>query len=330
MAATSLHISLSAEPVLQLGGLILTNSMITSVIVSVLLIIFAVIVNRSLTQTSKPTGLQNLAEWMIESLYSLVHSITGDLKKTSIFFPLIANFFLFILFNNWIGLVPGVGSISVTPRVAHAETATTESLTHSEITLVESTDHDTVVTDQGTGEHTAVTMDHEDEQHTAAADEHATTPLATNTETHETPASEQAETSHSNTVHLFRAGTADLNTTIALGLVSVVLTQYFGFKFLSLGYFSKFFNFSSPIMFFVGILELISEVGKILSFGFRLFGNVFAGEVLLAVITYLAGVAVPIPFYGLEVFVGFIQALVFAMLSLVFINMATLGHGEEH
>jgi F-type H+-transporting ATPase subunit a len=328
MAATSLHISLSAEPVLQLGGLILTNSMITSVIVSVLLIVFAVIVNLSLTQTSKPTGLQNLAEWMIESLYSLVHSITGDLKKTSLFFPLIATFFLFILFNNWIGLLPGVGSISVTPRVAHAETATTEhttteaaeSLTHSESTLVESTDHDTVVTDQGTGEHTAVTMD----------DEHTDTPLATNTETHETPAAEHAETGHSSTVHLFRAGTADLNTTIALGLISVVLTQYFGFKFLSLGYFSKFFNFSSPIMFFVGLLELISEVGKILSFGFRLFGNVFAGEVLLAVITYLAGVAVPIPFYGLEVFVGFIQALVFAMLSLVFINMATLGHGEEH
>jgi F-type H+-transporting ATPase subunit a len=83
-------------------------------------------------------------------------------------------------------------------------------------------------------------------------------------------------------------------------------------------------------MFFVGILELISEVGKILSFAFRLFGNIFAGEVLLMVITYLAGAAIPIPFYGLEVFVGFIQALVFSMLSLVFMNMATIGHGDEH
>ena len=81
-------------------------------------------------------------------------------------------------------------------------------------------------------------------------------------------------------------------------------------------------------MFFVGILEIISEFAKVISFTFRLFGNIFAGEVLLAVILALVPVIAPMPFYGLELFVGFIQALVFAMLSLVFFNMASESH--EH
>ena len=82
-------------------------------------------------------------------------------------------------------------------------------------------------------------------------------------------------------------------------------------------------------MFFVGILELISEFAKIISFAFRLFGNIFAGEVLLVVMAFLFPVILPMPFYGLELFVGFIQALVFSMLTLVFFNMATISH-EEH
>ncbi len=83
-------------------------------------------------------------------------------------------------------------------------------------------------------------------------------------------------------------------------------------------------------MFFVGILELMGEFTKIVSFAFRLFGNIFAGEVLLVVISFLTKVVAPMPFYGLELFVGFVQALVFAMLSLVFFNMATEGHSNAH
>ena len=93
-------------------------------------------------------------------------------------------------------------------------------------------------------------------------------------------------------------------------------------------YFKKFFNFSNPINFFVGFLELVSEFARIMSFAFRLFGNIFAGEVLLAVIAFLLPIAVPSPFLGLEIFVGFIQALVFATLTLVFINIATTS--EHH
>lgn len=127
-----------------------------------------------------------------------------------------------------------------------------------------------------------------------------------------------------NHVPLLRAPSADLNMTLALALSSVGLIQYFGFKSLGAGYLNKFFNFKNPIFTFVGILELISELAKVISFAFRLFGNIFAGEVLLAVTAFLIPVVVPIPFYGLEVFVGFIQALVFSMLTLVFLNMATV------
>ncbi|MDP2861096.1 MAG: F0F1 ATP synthase subunit A [bacterium] len=131
-------------------------------------------------------------------------------------------------------------------------------------------------------------------------------------------------------IPLLRGATSDLNTTVALALVSVGAIQYYGIK--ALGprvHFSKFFNFSSPIAFFVGVLELISEFSKIISFSFRLFGNVFAGEVLLTVIAFLIPVLAPFPFYGLEFFVGFIQAFVFAMLTLAFLNIATIPHGEE-
>ncbi|MBU0576711.1 F0F1 ATP synthase subunit A [Patescibacteria group bacterium] len=124
-------------------------------------------------------------------------------------------------------------------------------------------------------------------------------------------------------VPLFRGGTADLNITLGTALVAVFMIQIFGIQSLGSDYLKKFINFSNPINFFVGILELVSEFARIMSFSFRLFGNIFAGEVLLAVIAFLLPLFVPLPFIGLELFVGFIQALVFATLTLVFINIAT-------
>jgi len=130
-------------------------------------------------------------------------------------------------------------------------------------------------------------------------------------------------------IPLFRPGSADLNTTVALALISVITVQAVGIKTLGMGYLKRFFNFTNPINFFVGILELISEFAKIISFSFRLFGNIFAGEVLLAVMLMLVPYFVPIPFYGLELFVAIVQAFVFAMLTLVFIKLAMIPHGGE-
>jgi len=249
--AAGLHISISAEPVFQLGPISISNSILTSLIVSALLILFALCVKLNLKKTNKPTGLQNVAEWIIESLYGLVKGVAISPKKISQFFPFVATFFLFILCNNYFGLLPGVGTIGF------------------------------------------------------------------------------LEEPHATFVPYLRAGTADLNTTLALALLSMLAVQIFGISHLKLGYFKKFFNFTNPINFYVGLLELISEFAKVISFAFRLFGNIFAGEVLLAVIGFLVPVIAPMPFYGLELFVGFIQALVFSMLSLVFFNMATIGHDEH-
>jgi F-type H+-transporting ATPase subunit a len=124
-------------------------------------------------------------------------------------------------------------------------------------------------------------------------------------------------------VPILRGNNADLNATIGLALISVFFIQYYGISFLGIfGYLKKFLNFSNPINFFIGILDILSEFSRIISFAFRLFGNIFAGEVLLIVIAFLIPVLVPFPFLMLEIFVGFIQALVFAMLTTVFINMA--------
>lgn len=126
-------------------------------------------------------------------------------------------------------------------------------------------------------------------------------------------------------VPIFRAVTADINTAIALALIVVILIEYLGFKQHGVGYLKKFFNFSSPVNIFVGLLELISEIMRIVTFSFRLFGNIFAGEVILAVMLALTGAFLGFlvfPFLAFEVFVGVIQALVFVMLTSVFINLA--------
>jgi len=129
-------------------------------------------------------------------------------------------------------------------------------------------------------------------------------------------------------VPFIRSGAADLNLTLAVALVSVISAQILGVFTLGAGHYAgKFFisPFKKPYFIgsFVGLLELISEFAKIISFSFRLFGNIFAGEVLLTVMLSLVPYIVPLPFLALELFVGFVQALVFSMLTLVFFKMAT-------
>jgi F-type H+-transporting ATPase subunit a len=129
-------------------------------------------------------------------------------------------------------------------------------------------------------------------------------------------------------ISFLRAPSSDLNVTLAWALASVFMIELFGFQALGLNYLTKFFNFKEGGMgFFVGILELISEFVRIIAFSFRLFGNIFAGEVVLAVMAYLFAYLLPLPFYGLELFVAFMQAFIFSVLTLVFMSLATLAHG---
>lgn len=130
-------------------------------------------------------------------------------------------------------------------------------------------------------------------------------------------------------VSLFRSPAADLNFTLAFAVISVIVTNIIGMAAVGIfPHISKFLNFKNPIMFFIGILEFVSELAKVLSLSFRLFGNVFAGEVLLIIVFFLAPYIVPLPFLFLEIFVGLIQAFVFAMLTLVSISLHTATH--EH
>jgi F-type H+-transporting ATPase subunit a len=139
----------------------------------------------------------------------------------------------------------------------------------------------------------------------------------------------------------FRGISVDLNFTASLALISVVFIQVIGFRAQGIGYLSKFFNtrrmfqvpFFGAMDFLVGLLELISELSKILSFAFRLFGNMFAGVVLVAIVASLLGKIsiLPAMIMMFELFVGVIQAFVFGMLTMVFMAQATQGHGgEEH
>lgn len=301
MGNQSLHVSISAESVFDFFGLSISNSIFTSLIVSFLLIAFAFFFRSKFQETDKPSKLQNFVEMIIEALYNFVYSITENTKKTLLFFPLISTFFIFIILNNYVGLLPGVGSILTKEvEVEKVSIAPSQAMASSAKPVVA----DPEVINEAVGETTE------------AVGEVVSEP-------------EKTEEGHSKFVPIFRAATADLNTTLALAIISVFLTQVFGVSHLGLSYFKKFIDFSNPINFFVGMLEIILEFAKIISFAFRLFGNIFAGEVLLAVMTYLIAIAVPAPFYALEIFVGFIQALVFSMLSLIFFNLATKSHHEE-
>ncbi len=245
-----MHVSITANPLMEIGSVTITNSMFTTFVVLVFLSLISFSATRKINLI--PRGLQNVMELGIEMLFNLTNSIIRDKTFARKIFPMIATFFIFILFNNWFGLIPGVGSIGV---------------------------------------------------------------YELNSEGKEV------------LVPIFRAGTADLNTTVALGVIVVFASQVLGIAAIGMfKYGKKFLNFSSPVNFFVGILELVSEITRIISFAFRLFGNVFAGEVLLVVLGVITPYIIPVPFYIMEIFVGFIQALVFTMLALVFFSMATMSH----
>lgn len=298
-------VSLAAEPIFYIGSFAVTNALFTSWLVMLLLIFLSWLATRRIPsdldrasgEELVPSGLQNIMEMVIEFISNLAKDIGGHWAPR--FFPIVATLFLFVLVSNWSGLIPGVGSIG---WLEHPHDPTTTGYVANGPIL--------------TGEEAA--------------------PVAGEGHTEE---GGEAHGEGYIVIPWFRAPSTDLNFTLALALVTVGLTQYFGIRALGGGYFKKFLDFSGfkngvmngLIGLFVGFLELISEFAKIISLAFRLFGNIFAGEILLVVIAFLIPYIISLPFYGLEVFVGFMQAFVFLMLSLVFFNLATIGHGgEEH
>jgi F-type H+-transporting ATPase subunit a len=251
---------------------------------------------------------------LIELAYGYVQAAAG--KWTRNFFPFFMSFLLLILTANWLELIPGVDSIGVKENLAHHQ--------------VEVAEHEAEAAGQELTESQIHAIEEEASQEGGRFDNIIGIFLLR---------AEEDEEAGEQIVPFLRAPATDLNFTLALALVSVGFTQYFGFKALGAGYLKKFFNYNAdkisrnpiaamdPI---VGLLELISEFAKILSFAFRLFGNIFAGQVLLFVFAFLLPLAVS-AVYGLEFFVGAIQAAVFALLTLTFMaNAVTEHHDDEH
>lgn len=142
----------------------------------------------------------------------------------------------------------------------------------------------------------------------------------------------EGEGKHKELIPLLRSGTSDINVTLALALVSAIATHFLSIKTVGIkDYLSRYFSLN-PINLFIGLLEIISEITKVISLSFRLFGNVFAGEVVLITVSSIFAFIFPIPFLLLEIIVGLVQALVFSMLTMAFMAILTTPHhsGENH
>ena len=268
---------LGAEQVFQIGPLPITNTMVNSFVALALFAIFAYFLNRGIRKyyspDKAPKGIVNFFESILEFILAQIDNVTKDRKKTLKFLPIVGTLFLFILVSNWMGLIPGTGSIGIHKG--------------------------------------------------------------------------------SEFIPLFRPANTDLNMTLAMAVFAVIGSHIIGImaigffkyanKFIKLGdiYYAikslKPMNILiSIIEFFVGLIEVFSEVAKMVSLSLRLFGNIFAGEVLLTVLASLLGgfgaYGIPLPFMALELLVGAVQATVFAMLTLVYLTIATTeihAHGQE-
>ncbi len=264
------EVTIFAEPIFHIGNFQITNSLLNSWLVVLVVFIVSLILRLKLNKI--PSKIQHVFEILLDGSLSLCDQVTNDRKISEKIFPVVLTIFIFILFNNWLGILPFVGSMG--------------------FTLIEE--------------------------------------------------------GHSVFVPLFRGGTADINTTLALGIFSVVASNIFGILVLgfwkTLNKYVKLKELGSipkkvkkdpsilvvaPISFFVGIIEFIGELAKIASLSFRLFGNIFAGEVLLSSMAAILAFVLPTPFLFLEVFIGVIQALIFALLTTVYFTIAAQDHDEH-
>ncbi len=256
-----IHIpTLAPEVLFHIGGYAITNTMINVWMALVILFVLGLFVKKSVSL--RPGKMQNFMEYFLDLLLGYFDQVTGDRKRTIRFLPIVGSVFFFILLSNWLGLLPGTGSLTWNHKM------------------------------------------------------------------------------------LLRPANTDLNLTVAMALVAVVASHLFGLvtvgvfthlnKFIQIGTFFKSLTkgpvaiFTAIVELAVGLIELVSEGAKVLSLSLRLFGNIFAGEVLMSVITALVGLLVPTPFMMLELLVGLIQAAVFTMLTLVYLTVLTeKPHGEE-
>ena len=350
-------------PLGPIGDFNLTNTIFSSWVAIAIIFILAYFTTRKLGLV--PRGLQNFVEAVLSWLLGLVDSIAGP--KGRRFFPLVATIFIFVIVNNWMSLLPGfatVGKIESAEEVVHHVIEEKAEEAEPHLTLVEAEHELEIFLEWDEAERIAAPTEHVGKQiYTALEgrelhiwDEVGTfrvMPFAMHEQS--MTAAEYADEyiyfedghiGYSNPegqqvgllIPFFRNANTGLNTTLAIALIAMFFVEFWGIRSLGLfRYAGKFLNFSGFkrgittgfIDFFVGILEGISEIARVISFTFRLFGNMFAGEILLFVMMFLIPLALVVPFYGLELFVGFIQATIFAVLTLMFAAIAVTAHDDH-
>jgi F-type H+-transporting ATPase subunit a len=240
-----IHIALSAEKITDFFGVPITNTLITSWIVVLLLVFVTFLIRKNLKMI--PGKFQALVESLFSYVMDYIEETLENKKLAQKFFPLILTIFIFVFTANVIEFTPGIGSIGFFE------------------------------------------------------------------------ASQEGE----KFIPLLRSVNTDLNATLALAIISFLVIEVTGIFVIGfLKYFSKFVNFKSVLGFLIGIIELFSEIARLIAFSFRLFGNIFAGEVLILVVVYFVPYIMPVPLMLFEVFVGFIQAAIFSLLTLFFIKIA--------
>jgi F-type H+-transporting ATPase subunit a len=310
---------LPAEPTgINILGFEITNTILATLLADLVLILLAWGAYRFAKKGSLvPTGVYNAFEAIVEFLWNTVEGAAGKWAKR--IFPVPATIFLIIFTANMIKLLPGFESIGYLKQV-HEGTG------YAPVELF------------SIGKLAVYSIDKGLPIEAAAAEAHAEeTTTAGQSDVHAEESNELCTACE--VVPFLRGSATDLNFPFALAVIAVVMTQVYGAWALGPGYFSKFFPVKQLISggifglinFLVGLLELILEFAKILSFGFRLFGNIFAGALLLSIVGALTAVAIPAGLYLFELFFGVIQAYVFFLLATMFISGATVSHhAEEH
>lgn len=308
------HIQIKPEVLHSIWKINITNTMVTSWLVVALMIALVYLASRRWEIV--PRGVQNLLEAIIEGFYNLVVSIAGE-KNGRRFFPVVATIFFFVLFANWFSLFPIFNVIGLGEEGEEGFVMEKADVGPLPVTYVGLS---------GPGQLQGQTIDEDDPQAALKAEQ------------------ERDKGNFVGEIRPFLRGiNTDLNTPLALAIMSAIFVEFWGISTLGLfTYGRKFFNFGgllhgirrfSPALLFqgvvdafVGFLELVSEMVRLISFTFRLFGNMFAGEVVILMFTFLIPLVITLPFYGLEIFVGLIQAFIFAALTLVF-GMIAVTHG---
>jgi len=319
---------------------VLTNTILSSLITSGILIALFVIGTARLKVV--PGRIQGLLESIIEGILGFIESLMGVGKGRAIL-PLIATIFLFVSFNSWIALLPVYQSFGIT----RYETITLDELNHFAAGQ-EVTKDDLVhlVEERNAAAHPGEEAHHVIERIEIVNEGTLTKPLIV--EAHRfnngveaaivAAGGEIDPTSPGINATFVRPAGTDLNMPLALALIVFVFVEVLGIRAHGIGYFGEFFRFGNLfrgkiltglIDVFVGLLEGISHLVRVVSFTFRLFGNMTAGEILLLVSSFLVSFVFSIPFYGLELLVGLIQAVIFAGLTVVFAAMAVASHEEE-